>query len=98
MKAAVPCEDVFGKGFDAQSRVVANDGGKTGIVIDENGSPSAETADDRERCGMDQKLRFSRDAHDNGVGGAVIDQAPVSIVGADQRLFDLQLLQDRNIA
>ena len=85
-------ERIFGK----------DEGNKERVFIDDYGTAAAKAFDHGDmilldRWNVEELFGFARDAHNDCAGGALIDDEKISLIGTEERLFQLQLLEDRSV-
>ena len=94
-----PAEDRFGEWVDREGAFVHDECDEQGIFIDNDGAAAAEPFDDGnalsfDRIDIEQFIRLSGDSHHDGSRRAVVEDAKISPVGPEERLFELELLKD----
>jgi len=95
-----PAEDRLWEGVDGEGAFRENEGDEEGVGIDDDGAAAAEALDHGDGicldlCKIEELAWFSGDSHDDGAGRAAVDETEVALVGAQERLFELELLEDR---
>jgi len=102
IKVRRPPEDRFRERGRIDIRFCHDEGDEEGVFVDDDSSPSAESFDHGDVIFFDFRkieklLGLARDAHDNRPRGAEIDDAKISGLGAKERLFELELLEDGDL-
>ena len=97
-----PAEDRFGEWVDREGAFVHDECDEQGIFIDNDGAAAAEPFDDGnalsfDRIDIEQFIRLSGDSHHDGSRRAVVEDAKISPVGPEERLFELELLKNGGI-